>query len=216
MPLMDGFMLVEQIRKQPTLARTPIIMMTSAGQPGDMARCRQLNVERYLVKPVRHSELRDAILASLSNGADPIPPQAPAAPTAATPPARQLRILVADDNVINQKVLKRMLEKLGHVVALAANGQEAIDAVSTETYDVVLMDVQMPVMDGIAATATIRAREQVSHAHMPIVAVTADAMQGDKERFLAAGMDGYISKPIGRAELIATLAAAVPASAAAL
>jgi signal transduction histidine kinase/ligand-binding sensor domain-containing protein/CheY-like chemotaxis protein len=115
---------------------------------------------------------------------------------------RQLRILVADDVVVNQRVLQRMLEKLGHVVTVAANGQEAADISAGATFDLVLMDVQMPVMDGLASAAVIRTREGASHLHVPIIAVTAHALQGDKQRFLAAGMDGYISKPIDRAELL--------------
>jgi CheY-like chemotaxis protein len=137
-------------------------------------------------------------------------PAAAQGPAAATSPPRQLRILVADDVVVNQKILQRMLEKLGHVATSVANGQEAADIVSTQTFDLVFMDVQMPVMDGLEATVAIRQRERLSGAHLPIVAVTAHAMQGDKERFLEAGMDGYVSKPLGQAEVLAAIAAALP------
>ena len=129
--------------------------------------------------------------------------------SATTPPQRPLRILVADDVTVNQKLLQRMLEKLGHHVTVVANGQEALDIASVETFDLVLMDVQMPVMDGLASTAAIRQRERGSDTHTPIIAVTAHAMQGDKDRFLEAGMDGYISKPVGRAELIEAMALAL-------
>ncbi len=132
-----------------------------------------------------------------------------AAAVTARSPNAALRILVAEDNRVNQMLLQRTLEKLGHFVTLVSNGQEAVDIVSRATFDLVLMDVQMPVMDGLASTAAIRAREQSSNAHLSIVAVTAHAMQGDRERFLAAGMDGYISKPIGRAELVEIIASAM-------
>jgi signal transduction histidine kinase/ligand-binding sensor domain-containing protein/CheY-like chemotaxis protein len=131
-------------------------------------------------------------------------------PAAAASPPPQLRILVADDVVVNQKILQRLLERLGHVVTCVANGQEAADIVSTQTFDLVFMDVQMPVMDGLEATIAIRQRERDSGAHLPIVAVSAHAMQGDKERFIEAGMDGYVSKPLGRAEVLAAIAAALP------
>jgi CheY-like chemotaxis protein len=117
---------------------------------------------------------------------------------------------VADDVVVNQKLLQRMLEKLGHCVTIAANGRQAADLVSTEPFDLVFMDVQMPVMDGLEATAEIRQRERLSGSRLPIVAVTAHAMQGDKERFLGAGMDGYISKPIGQLDVIKAIALAAP------
>jgi two-component system sensor histidine kinase/response regulator len=175
-----------------------------------MARCRQLGVHRYLLKPVRQTELRDSILAILSGGDNPIVVLDPAVTAAGAAPARRLRILVADDNPVNQRVLQRLLEKLHYIVTLVANGQEAVDRMAAEEFDLVLMDVQMPVMDGIAATAAIRDRERTSNAHVPILAVTAHAMQGDRERFLTAGMDGYISKPIGRAELIEAIATALP------
>ena len=129
--------------------------------------------------------------------------------SAPAPPPRPLQILVADDVAVNQKLLQRMLEKLGHRVTVVANGQEALDIASVETFDLVLMDVQMPVMDGLASTAAIRQRERSSGTHTPIIAVTAHAMQGDKDRFLEAGMDGYISKPVGRAELVEAMALAL-------
>jgi signal transduction histidine kinase/CheY-like chemotaxis protein len=126
------------------------------------------------------------------------------------PSRRGLRILVADDVVVNQKLLQRMLEKLGHRVTLAANGQDAADIAAIETFDLIFMDVQMPVMDGLASTAVIRQRERMSGDHVPIIAVTAHAMQGDRERFLDAGVDGYISKPLARADVIGAIASAVP------
>jgi CheY-like chemotaxis protein len=133
----------------------------------------------------------------------------PALIDTATDPVRRLRILVADDVRVNQKLLQRMLEKFGHQVTVVTNGREAADIVSTETFDLVFMDVQMPVMDGLEATLEIRRREELQGSRLPIVAVTAHAMQGDKERFLAAGMDGYISKPIAQAEVAGAIAAAL-------
>jgi signal transduction histidine kinase/CheY-like chemotaxis protein/streptogramin lyase len=209
MPFMDGFMLVEKVREDPDLAGTPVVMLTSAGRPGDMSRCRELGVDRYLLKPVRQADLRDSILEILGRGQEPIAAPDPAVTSTAMLPERHLRILVADDVAVNRKLLQRMLEKLGHVVTLATNGQEAVDLVSTEIFDLVLMDVQMPVMDGLGSTAAIRQLELSCASHLPILAVTAHVMPGDKERFLAAGMDGYISKPIGRAELVEAIASAV-------
>ena len=210
MPVMDGFMLVRNIRQQRALARTPVIMMTSAGRP-DLAQCRQLNVERCLSKPVRQAELRAAILGIVSRDGQLQVVQDAAATAAPRPRQPSLHILVADDVLVNQKLLQRMLEKLGHRVTVVTNGREALDIASTERFDLVLMDVQMPVMDGLASTAAIRQRERSSDRHTPIIAVTAHAMQGDKDRFLDAGMDGYISKPVGRAELVEAIALALTA-----
>jgi len=208
MPEMDGFMLVEHIRRRPAIAATPIVMLTSAGRPGDAARCRELGVERYLVKPVRQTQLREAILGLLaaSQGSSRIADEKIA--DEASAPQRPLRILIADDNAVNQMILSRILEKHGHTVATALNGREAVDAVQTGAFDLVMMDVQMPVMDGVAATAEIRRRERTTGSHLPIIAVTADAMQGDRERYLAADMDGYISKPIERSALLKAIAEA--------
>jgi len=206
MPTLDGFMLVEQVRRQPAIAGTPVIMLTSAGRPGDAARCRALQVEHCLLKPVRSAQLRGAILKIFGSAGDVEAARDAGAGLAATVALRPLRLLVADDNVVNQMILQRILEKLGHTVTVAANGQEAFDIVSAGTFDLVLMDVQMPVMDGLASTAAIRREERTSGSHLPIIAVTADAMQGDKDRFLAAGMDGYISKPIRPEDLFAALA----------
>jgi CheY-like chemotaxis protein len=181
-------------------------MMTSAGG-ADVRRGRQLHVERCLSKPVRQGELGAAILELVNRGhrlavSD-------ALPSAPGPQLRSLHILVADDVVVNQKLLQGMLQKLGHRVTVVANGQDALDIAAVETFDLVLMDVQMPVMDGLTSTAAIRDRERGSGAHTPIIAVTAHAMQGDKDRFLAAGMDGFISKPVGRAELLEAMASAL-------
>jgi signal transduction histidine kinase/CheY-like chemotaxis protein/streptogramin lyase len=207
MPEMDGFMFAAHVRRQPACAATPVIMLTSAGRPGDAARCRELHIERYLVKPVRQAQLQEAILGLMAAPHPAVAARREEVATAAPTRQRPLRILVADDNAVNQMILSRILEKHGHTIATVFNGQQAVDLSLAAPFDLVLMDVQMPIMDGVAATAEIRRRERTSASHMPIIAVTADAMQGDQERFLAAGMDGYISKPIERAELLKAIAA---------
>jgi PAS domain S-box-containing protein len=222
MPDMDGFTLAEQINRKPHLAGSVLMMLSSAGGPRDPARCRQLGLARYLTKPVKQSELLDAILDALrqdleENGASspvacmveqPPSPRQTIVPAVAQPlPAgRPLRILLAEDNPVNQKLAIRLLEKRGHTVRLANNGREAIDFWEHESFDVVLMDVQMPEMGGFEATGHIRAREFDSRRHIPIVAMTANAMKGDRERCLEAGMDDYISKPIRAEELFRLLA----------
>ena len=195
MPEMDGFDLVEEIRRHTQLSDTTIVMLTSAGQRGDAARCRQLGVAAYLTKPIGESELLDAILRVLASNPQ---TKGPALVTrhSLREEKRSLRILLAEDNEVNQKLAVRLLEKRGHRVAVANNGREALEWFERETFDVALLDVQMPEMDGFEATAAIRKRELTTRHHMPIIAMTAYAMQGDRERCLASGMDGYIAKPI--------------------
>jgi CheY-like chemotaxis protein len=200
MPDADGFALVEQIRQVPAIADTTVLMLTSAGQRGDAARCRALDVAAYLTKPVSSFQLRDAMRLALDANSD----RASAGQliTRHTLPTTQLglRILLAEDNPVNQKVACRMLEKQDHSVTLAANGREALLAFEHQIFDLILMDIQMPEMDGFAATAAIRQKEPEGE-HIPIIALTAHAMTGDRERCLAAGMDGYVSKPIRLEEL---------------
>jgi signal transduction histidine kinase/DNA-binding response OmpR family regulator len=195
MPGMDGFELAERIKTDPDLSSAVIMMLTSAGRSGDAARCRKLGVVAYLIKPIRKSELLSAILAALGQGA------ADSAPDLVTrdslrSTSRKLRILVAEDNPVNQKVVLRMLEKMGHAPAIAVNGQEALAALGANSFDLVFMDVQMPEMDGLTATRSIREREKQTGLHLPIIAMTAHAMKGDEELCLEAGMDGYIAKPV--------------------
>ena len=202
MPDMDGFTLVEQLRHSPELAgEAKVIMLTSAGQRGDAARCRELGVAAYLTKPVSQSELFEAIVRVLGMSGSQPEPAALITRHTIREGKKKLRVLLAEDNVINQKLAARLLEKHGHHVTLTANGREALAALDRENFDAVLMDVQMPEMDGFEATAAIRAREQGTGRHLPIIAMTAHAMQGDRERCLAAGMDDYISKPIKIREL---------------
>jgi signal transduction histidine kinase/DNA-binding response OmpR family regulator len=204
MPGMDGFELAQCIRRDPHLADAMIMMLTSAGQRGDAARCRKLGIAAYLLKPIRKSELLSAILTVLGEGSF---DSVPALITRYNLPAaqRKLRALVAEDNPVNQIVIMRMLEKMGHTATIAPNGKEAISRLAGGSFDIVFMDVQMPEMDGLAATRKIRESETTTGMHIPIVAMTAHAMKGDKERCLAAGMTAYISKPLSSREVEETL-----------
>ncbi len=203
MPNMDGFTLIERIRQKPELATATIMMLTSAGRRGDAARCKELGVAAYLLKPIRQSELREAIARVLgARGQDgTIPLVTRFSLQDARDPSAFFRILVAEDNAVNQRLIVRLLEKRGHQVVVAGNGREALEALGKESFDLVLMDVQMPEMDGMEATAAIREKEKSSGLHQRIIALTAHAMKGDRERCLAAGMDGYLTKPIRPPEL---------------
>jgi signal transduction histidine kinase/DNA-binding response OmpR family regulator len=204
MPEMDGFQLVEEIRKIPKLSGLKIIMLTSAGQRGDAAHCRELGLAGYLTKPVGHSELQEAILRVAGEKS---PELAHALVTRHSLRERvdPFRILLAEDNLVNQKLALRLLEKRGYSMTTACNGIEVLKKLDNESFDLILMDIQMPEIDGLEATAAIRKRELATGAHLPIVAMTANAMQGDKERCLAAGMDGYVSKPLNIKELLAVV-----------
>ena len=217
MPDMDGFTLAEKIKQDPGLAGATIMMLTSAGQRGDAARCRELGIAAYLIKPIRQSDLLDAILTALGKPLH--GRRRPALVTRHTlrEARRKLRVLVAEDNPVNQMLATHLLEKQGHSVVMTTNGQEALAAVEkarqlTGGFDLALMDVQMPEMDGLEATALIRENEKETGRHLPIIAMTARAMKGDRERCLAAGMDGYVSKPIHPEELFAAVEALIPAS----
>ena len=213
MPEMDGFALVEKLQKEPDLAPSTIMMLTSADRQSDAARCRSMRIAGYLVKPVKADELQIAVLAALSGqqnaSRSPRTVSQPAAGSKSQAP-RPLRILLAEDNPVNQRVALHLLQKAGHSMLAVANGKQALDAIEREPFDVVLMDVQMPVMDGLEATAAIRAAEVKSGRHLPIIAMTAHAMKGDRERCLDAGMDDYVSKPIQQAALLAALDSIVP------
>ncbi|MGB6197980.1 MAG: response regulator [Candidatus Acidiferrales bacterium] len=209
MPGMDGFALIEQIRQRPELSTAMIMMLTSAGHRGDGARCQELGVAAYLLKPIRQSELREAIAQVLGaqsrEGAIPLVTRYSLQD--ARDPAVCLRILVAEDNPVNQLLATRLLKKRGHRVVMTATGVEALARLAIESFDLVLMDLQMPEMDGIQATVELRRREHETGngTHQPVVALTAHAMKGDEERCLAAGMDGYLAKPIRPEELDALL-----------
>jgi CheY-like chemotaxis protein len=207
MPGTDGLALAAQVRSRPALASCALVLLTSASQPLDTARNAALGIARCVLKPVRQAELLDALLHGL--GAAPIRAQAAALPERAGA-LRALHVLVAEDGVVNQRVALGLLERRGHTVVLAKNGREALAALERAPFDLVLMDVQMPEMDGLEATAAIRARERDTGAHIPIIAATAHAMEGDQQRCLAAGMDGYVSKPIRLDELYAAVDAVLP------
>jgi PAS domain S-box-containing protein len=207
MPKMDGFSLVERIRQRPELSTATIMMLTSAGHRGDAARCQELGVAAYLLKPIRQSELREAIARVLGARAQKgvIPLVTRYSLQDARDPSAFLRVLLAEDNPVNQRLVTRLLDKRGHRVVVAANGHEVLEALEKESFDLVLMDVQMPDMDGLEATAAIRKKEKISGLHQAVIALTAHAMKGDRERCLEAGMDGYLSKPIRPRELDAIL-----------
>ena len=202
MPEMDGFMLAETIRADEGLKSTPIILLTSGGQSGDGIRCEQLGIHAHLLKPAKHSELLSAIAGAsgkrpnriASDESDAEPLELPA-----------LKVLLVEDGKANQILAKGMLKKWGHEVAIVENGQQAIQSLRNDSFDVVLMDVQMPIMDGIEATRRIRELEVLTNSHIPIVAMTAHAMKGDRDRCLQAGMDTYVAKPFRKRELYMAL-----------
>jgi PAS domain S-box-containing protein len=198
MPKMDGFSLIERVERDPNSKTPAIMMLTSGGHRNDAARCEELGVSAYLLKPVRRVELREAIERVLGAVTE---NRQEALITERSLERRgeaavALNILLAEDNDVNQKLATRLLEKRGHKVTVAANGLQALNALGQAHFDLVLMDVQMPEMDGIEATAALRAREKGTGRHMPVIAMTALVMQGDRERCLEAGMDGYLTKPI--------------------
>jgi two-component system sensor histidine kinase/response regulator len=204
MPEMDGFALAAEMKRHPRLAGASIMMLTSSARPGDRARCLELGVASYLTKPVKQSDLLDTIVGVLASRAGSrVLRRRTAGPRPR--PARPLRVLVAEDNPVNQEVAVGMVERAGHTAVVVSQGREALAALEREPFDVVLMDVQMPELDGLETTAAIREREREVGGHLPIVAVTAHAMKGDVERCLAAGMDAYVAKPLRSAELLAAI-----------
>jgi signal transduction histidine kinase/DNA-binding response OmpR family regulator len=213
MPEVDGFGLVKQMQEILAAQQVVVLMVTSGEHPGDLARSREMGIAAYLTKPVRRSELRAAVAGAMSNGeylASPgksTEPRVPRVSLSGTRPAgRSLHILLAEDNAVNEKVACAILQKAGHTVEVARDGRQAVDLMAAGSFDVVLMDVQMPEMDGFEATAAIREMEKLTGAHTPVIAMTAHALGGYKERCLEAGMDGYVTKPIRRELLLQTLA----------
>ena len=207
MPKMDGFMVVQQMQSNTAIAPSTVMMLSSGGHHGDASRCQRMGIAGYLMKPVRRDELLEAIARALDAGSR---LGGSAMITEKTLQAERatscfLKILLAEDNEVNQKLAVRLLEKRGHQVVLASNGREAVETLDHHTFDLILMDVQMPEMDGIEATLHIRAREAGTGRRHPIVAMTALVMKGDRERCLSARMDGYLSKPIRPQELDAVL-----------
>ncbi|HKV42643.1 MAG TPA: response regulator [Blastocatellia bacterium] len=217
MPEMDGMALAKRIRNSQGYQNTPIILLSSA-VPRDIARqCRELGLARYLTKPVSQSDLQDAIMTFLV-GAFP-DAQGPRLPSpeestiAAGNGNSSIRILLAEDNPVNQQLAVKILAKRAHHVVVASNGREALAVYARESFDLILMDMQMPEMNGFEATAAIRHKEQSTGLHVPIIAMTARAMKGDREECLAAGMDAYISKPVRSGELLALVDSLVPRAA---
>jgi two-component system, sensor histidine kinase and response regulator len=203
MPEMDGFALAEQIKKDPQITSATIMMLTSAGHLGDAARCRQLGISAYLVKPIRQEELLQAICRVLNLSR---PEKIPLVTTHFLRETRnRAHVLLAEDNAVNQTLAVRLLERRGYRVTVAGNGHEALIALEREHVDLILMDVQMPEMDGYEATALIREKERSTGEHIPIIAMTAHALKGDEERCLGAGMDAYISKPVRTNEMFETI-----------
>jgi two-component system, sensor histidine kinase and response regulator len=205
MPEMDGFSVAERIKSNPALAGATIMMLTSASYQGDTDRCRDLGIAAYAMKPIRQADLLDAIMSAIGRSIrmNRLTEVAATGATAATP---SLRILLAEDNPVNQKLALGILTKRGHNVRVAANGRLAVEAWEDEPFDIILMDVQMPEMGGLDATAAIRERERTRGGHVPIVAITARAMLGDRERCLLSGMDAYTTKPIKTKELLEIIA----------
>ncbi|NUQ62211.1 MAG: response regulator [Pirellulales bacterium] len=193
MPDLDGFTLAEQIKNDRGLADTVIMMLSSSDHPGEVSRCEQLGIAGYLTKPIKESELLDAVLLAVGV-ADRTEKRPPAAVEAVR--QRPLKVLLAEDSLVSQKLVFELLSRQGHEVVIVNNGREAVAAVRAQPFDLALMDVSMPEMDGLEATAVIRARERHTGRHLPIIAMTAHAMKGDCERCLAAGMDEYVSKPV--------------------
>jgi CheY-like chemotaxis protein len=189
---MGGLEVIERIKADPLLSGVVIMMLSSCDQVSVAARCRALGASTCLVKPIRSTELLSSIRSSLGvRQAIPV-----VASPVSTPLHRALRILVAEDNAINQKLAVALLHKMGHEVTLAGDGREAFELWGDGNFDLILMDVQMPGMDGTEATALIRAVERETGEHIPIIAMTAYAMSGDRDRYLNTGMDEYITKPV--------------------
>jgi CheY-like chemotaxis protein/HPt (histidine-containing phosphotransfer) domain-containing protein len=209
MPAMDGFMFAGRVRRNKTLRGTPLIMLTSAARPTDAARCRTLKIAAHLTKPVKQSDLLDTMLTILGER---VAAQTAAVDSLPRAAARRLRVLVAEDNQVNRRFVTRVLEKRGHSVSTVPTGRHAIEAIERlkpRSFDVVLMDVQMPELDGLSATERIRQAERSAGGHVPIVAMTAHAMAGDRDRCFAAGMDDYVTKPLHPHELVDAVERAV-------
>ena len=208
MPDMDGFEVAAEVAKRSELGGATIMMLSSSGEYGDERRCADLGIAAYLTKPVYSADLLAAIeraIGSKPSAAARPAPRSRAGALAMPAEGRRARILLVEDNVVNQQVASGLLTRRGHHVTVVEDGREALARLDQETFDLVLMDLQMPVMGGLEATIAIRLRERVTGQHVRIVAMTAHALNRDRERCLAAGMDGYLSKPIDPAMLFAVV-----------
>jgi two-component system sensor histidine kinase/response regulator len=209
MPGMDGFAVAEQIKERDQVAGASIMMLTSSARPGDRARCLELGVASYVSKPIKRSDLFDTITDVLASrpGKRIHRPRPAVVPT--TEGQRRLRVLVAEDNAVNQQVAMGFLDRAGHAAAVVSNGREVLATLAQHDFDLILMDLQMPELDGFETTAVIRGEERSTGAHIPIVALTAHVVKGDAERCIAAGMDGYVPKPLRARELFAAIESAL-------
>ena len=214
MPDLDGFGVAHQIGKHPELANPTIMMLSSSGLDGEAERCRSLGIAAHLTKPIKPADLFEAVRRALAGHANrkPVVRIAPKPDRPEAAPVKPMKVLVAEDNVVNQRVAMGVLAKRGHAVTVVNNGRKAVEALARESFDIVLMDVQMPEMDGFEATAEIRKRELAGGGHVRIIAMTAHAMTGDSERCLNAGMDGYLSKPLTAQLLYAAVENELPAT----
>jgi CheY-like chemotaxis protein len=206
MPEMDGFELIEAIRRHAAFALLPVVLLTSSASPGDQKRCDELRVAARLLKPVKQSLLLDNIMRIMTGQSRDRAAAAPPAPLPvgeSSAPGPALRVLLAEDNPVNVKFALKLLERAGHQVVLAGNGRQAVDLWASQPFDLILMDIQMPEMDGLEATRAIRQRETDRNGHIPIIAMTANAMAGDREMCVQAGMDGYVAKPVKKDALFA-------------
>jgi len=212
MPAMDGIAVAQAIKADADLARVRLVLLTSFGHRGHRTVAQHGGFDAYLTKPVRQSQLYDCLVTVMASERPSAAAMLVTRHSLAEARAHlRARVLVAEDNVVNQKVAARLLEKLGCRVDVVANGREALEALACMPYDLICMDCQMPEMDGYEATAAIRAHQQRTERRVPIIAMTANAMQGDRERCLAAGMDDYVSKPVQSQELAAMLHKWLPA-----
>jgi len=209
MPDMDGFALATKMRRNRSMKKTKIIMLTSAGRSGDAVRCRKIGVDAYLTKPVKQSDLFNTVIRIFSNASG-----SKLTTSRVRKASRRLRILVAEDNAVNQELFKHLLKQRGHDVKIAANGQEAVEYFQRNRFDAIVMDVEMPVMNGREAAQAIREIERTRGGHIPIVAATAHAMPSDRDRAIEAGMDAHLPKPIRAMDFFNTVEAlaGIPAS----
>jgi CheY-like chemotaxis protein len=194
MPGIDGFTLADRVLRDPQLAGPIIMMLTSDGQRGDAARCREMGISVYLVKPVHRPDLLRAIRLALAQ-----PPSEPShliTRHSLRESRRKLSILVAEDNAVNRTVIVSLLQKMGHQVTVAEDGEQALSLALAQRFDLLFMDVRMPKLDGLAATAELRRRERGRGVHLPVVAMSAAVLPQDRENCRAAGMDGYLAKPV--------------------
>jgi len=207
MPEMSGEQTAKKIKADPLISETVLIMLTSLGNRGDAKRLKDVGVKGYLVKPIKQTQLQKAVVAAIGQEDGALDEIAPMITrhTIAETSFDDILILLVEDQILNQKVATKMMQKWNFKVIIAENGQKAVEALETSSFDLVLMDIQMPVMDGLSATAKIREKEQSTGEHIPIIAMTANTMKGDREKYLEAGMDDFVPKPIIKEELYSTL-----------